>query len=51
MCNVCAGECVCVMCADGCGTLADTERLIGMIGDSECVELVCTPCKLRKEFM
>lgn len=32
-------------CADGCGRPATTERLDGMVGDTECVELVCESCR------
>lgn len=32
-------------CSDGCGRPATTERLEGMIGDSEVVELVCPHCR------
>lgn len=33
-----------VLCADSCGRPAVTERLWGMVGDSELVDLVCQDC-------
>lgn len=36
-------------CADGCGAAATVERLDGMVGDTEVVELVCGACKEARQ--